>query len=55
MDLFQFSIDFMVDSVSTKREVLSTISRLFDPLGLIGPIIIRAKLIMQETWMSGLG
>ncbi|XP_011859105.1 PREDICTED: uncharacterized protein LOC105556617 [Vollenhovia emeryi] len=45
----------MVDPVSTKREVLSTISRLFDPLGLVGPIVVRAKLIMQEAWISNLG
>lgn len=43
------------DAVSTKREVLSTISKLFDPLGLVGPILVRAKLIMQETWTSDLG
>lgn len=54
-DMFQFSTEFMANPVSTKREVLSVISRLFDPLGLIGPIVIRAKLIMQETWMSKLG
>ncbi|XP_072763713.1 uncharacterized protein [Anoplolepis gracilipes] len=54
-DMFQFSTDFLTNSVSTKRDVLSTISRLFDPLGLIGPILVRAKLIMQEAWMSNLG
>lgn len=53
--MFQFSVDSMVNSVSTKREVLSTISRIFDPLGLIGPILTRAKLIMQKTWASDLG
>ncbi|XP_011860374.1 PREDICTED: uncharacterized protein LOC105557673 [Vollenhovia emeryi] len=53
-DMFRFSVESMADSVSTKREVLSTVSRLFDPLGLIGPIIIRAKLIIQEAWMSRL-
>lgn len=34
----------------TKRIVLSTISKLFDPLGLVGPCIITAKLILQELW-----
>ncbi|XP_076389322.1 uncharacterized protein LOC143264752 [Megachile rotundata] len=34
----------------TKRTILSKIATLFDPLGLFGPIIIRAKLIMQSLW-----
>ncbi|XP_050305066.1 uncharacterized protein LOC126742465 [Anthonomus grandis grandis] len=33
-----------------KRNVLSVLSRIFDPLGLVGPIIIIPKLIMQEIW-----
>lgn len=51
-DIFQFSTNFITHSVSTKCEVLS---RLFDPLGLIGPILLRTTLIMQETWLSKLG
>nr|CAI5826088.1 unnamed protein product [Callosobruchus analis] len=39
----------------TKRTVLSIISQLFDPLGLLGPIIINAKLIMQELWKEQVG
>ncbi|XP_024887379.1 uncharacterized protein LOC112464560 [Temnothorax curvispinosus] len=54
-DMFQFSIEPITSSVKTKREVLSMISKLFDPLGLIGPILTRAKLIMQGTWLASLG
>ncbi|XP_015437077.1 PREDICTED: uncharacterized protein LOC107192365 [Dufourea novaeangliae] len=36
----------------TKRTVLSKIAQLFDPLGLLGPIIVQAKLIMQDLWKS---
>ncbi|GFS58204.1 uncharacterized protein TNCV_4916131 [Trichonephila clavipes] len=32
----------------TKRSVLSIITRLFDPLGLLGPVITRAKIFMQQ-------
>lgn len=32
----------------TKRVLLSQIAQLFDPLGLLGPVIIKAKTIMQE-------
>lgn len=38
----------------TKRTILSEISKLFDPLGLIGPIIMIAKLIIQELWQAEL-
>ncbi|XP_048524259.1 uncharacterized protein LOC125505138 [Dendroctonus ponderosae] len=36
----------------TKRRVLSTIAQLFDPLGLVGPIVVSAKIIMQQIWVS---
>ncbi|GFT99406.1 uncharacterized protein TNCV_3238711 [Trichonephila clavipes] len=34
----------------TKRCVLSTIARLFDPLGLLGPVVARTKIFMQSLW-----
>ncbi|GFU09777.1 DUF1758 domain-containing protein [Trichonephila clavipes] len=34
----------------TKRDVLSEIARLYDPLGLIGPIVTKAKILIQELW-----
>ncbi|XP_039310735.1 uncharacterized protein LOC120358921 [Solenopsis invicta] len=37
-----------------KRVILSEVSRLFDPLGLLGPIIVLAKLILQELWQLGI-
>ncbi|XP_071055128.1 uncharacterized protein [Onthophagus taurus] len=38
----------------TKRSVLSFIARLYDPLGLLSPFIITAKIYMQELWILGL-
>ncbi|GFT13827.1 uncharacterized protein TNCV_3023021 [Trichonephila clavipes] len=32
----------------SKRDVLSEIARLYDPLGLIGPIVTKAKIFIQE-------
>ncbi|XP_062534893.1 uncharacterized protein LOC134204080 [Armigeres subalbatus] len=34
----------------TKRVVVSDVSRLFDPLGLVGPVIIQAKIFIQDLW-----
>lgn len=35
----------------TKRNILSRIALIFDPLGLLGPVIIIGKLIIQELWL----
>lgn len=34
----------------TKRTIFSETARIFDPLGLVNPVIVHAKLIMQELW-----
>ncbi|GFX96010.1 integrase catalytic domain-containing protein [Trichonephila clavipes] len=34
----------------SKRDVLSEIAKLYDPLGLIGPIVTKAKIFIQELW-----
>lgn len=38
----------------TKRQVLSTIAQVFDPMGLISPFVVIAKIIMQRIWLSKL-
>lgn len=35
----------------TKRSILSDVSLIFDPLGLLAPTIIHAKIILQKLWM----
>ena len=38
-------------SVDTKRSFLSSIAKLFDPLGYVGPFVICIKLIFQKLWL----
>ncbi|XP_062704021.1 uncharacterized protein LOC134286428 [Aedes albopictus] len=56
-DIFRFhcQLKFQTLSVPTKRIVLSEIARLFDPLGLVAPVIVLAKEIMQQLWKDGVG
>nr|XP_029734519.1 uncharacterized protein LOC115269868 [Aedes albopictus] len=34
----------------TKRKILSTIATLFDPTGLVGAVVVEAKIFMQRLW-----
>ncbi|KXJ70776.1 hypothetical protein RP20_CCG022513 [Aedes albopictus] len=55
-DIFLFVPDCFSSNQEppTKRRVLSEIARLFDPLGLVSPVIVNAKAIMQQVWLSKL-
>ncbi|XP_055944365.1 uncharacterized protein LOC129975327 [Argiope bruennichi] len=50
-DCFTFKVDLQHNAHPTKRSVLSIIARLFDPLGLLGPVITKAKIFMQQLWL----
>jgi len=39
-----------IPNVITKRTILSLITQIFDPLGLIGPVTIKAKMLLQTLW-----
>ncbi|XP_055714378.1 uncharacterized protein LOC129808617 [Phlebotomus papatasi] len=56
LDAFSFRSPISPDEVcDIKRKVLSAIARLFDPLGLIGPIVIVAKMILQDAHSLKIG
>lgn len=48
-DVFVLTLEFRRE-VHSKRELLSEISRIFDPLGFLGPVITLAKMLMQDAW-----
>ncbi|XP_071577173.1 uncharacterized protein [Temnothorax nylanderi] len=49
-DVFHFQVANQ-NPGTTKRAILSTIAKLFDPLGWAAPVIITAKIFMQQLWL----
>lgn len=39
-----------INKNSSKLQILSDISTIFDPLGLLSPITIKAKILFQQIW-----
>ncbi|XP_045453733.1 uncharacterized protein LOC123663035 [Melitaea cinxia] len=54
-DIFTFNVDLDSPRTWTKRLVLSTVARTFDPNGWICPVIFWAKCFLQRLWTAGLG
>lgn len=50
-DTFKFVSEPSANLNITKRTVLSVIAQLYDPLGLLSPVIICAKTLLQELWL----
>ncbi|XP_055953276.1 uncharacterized protein LOC129988999 [Argiope bruennichi] len=49
-DCFSFNVTPST-SIPTKRTVLTDIAKLFDPLGLLGPVTVKAKIFLQRLWL----
>jgi len=54
-DALSYTVELSPDSITTKRKVLSDVARIFDPLGLLAPVIITAKILLQSMWTLGSG
>ncbi|GBN87943.1 hypothetical protein AVEN_6455-1 [Araneus ventricosus] len=40
------------ESIPTNRIVLADIAKLFDPLGFLGPVIVKAKVFPKKLWLQ---
>ncbi|XP_063901935.1 uncharacterized protein LOC135121564 [Zophobas morio] len=57
-DILNYSVrdfEYNVSNQITKREILSKTAQIFDPLGLIAPVIVTAKIVIQRLWMLKIG
>ena len=51
-DTFKYEINIKpCRELVTKRLVLSVISSIFDPTGLLGPVIVRYRMFIQQLWL----
>ena len=54
-DYFKFNLCLpKINPPMTKRELLSEIAKLFDPIGWFAPLTIKGKLWIQRLWTLGL-
>ncbi|KAL4154334.1 hypothetical protein QTP88_000213 [Uroleucon formosanum] len=50
-DTFHFAVkDWSAPTCMTKRSLLSDINSVYDPIGLITPVLIKGKIFLQQLW-----
>ena len=45
----------IAEDPATKRQLLQATARFHDPLGLLSPVSVMAKILFQDTWTRGIG
>ena len=53
-DEFYFKVNQRIDDQVTRRNMISMICSIFDPLGLASPFVVKGKMIFQEATRLGL-
>ncbi|GFQ73516.1 integrase catalytic domain-containing protein [Trichonephila clavata] len=46
-------LKFMSRKTESKRFILSVVGRIFDPIGILGPLVIKLKCLLQDLWTLG--
>lgn len=58
-DMLRVKIDPSIGNRSeetlTKRNAISAMAQVYDPSGLVAPIIVGSKILQQDLWRSGIG
>ncbi|XP_075157157.1 uncharacterized protein LOC142230391 [Haematobia irritans] len=49
-DQFCLRANLQPVSAITKRSVISDVARIYDPLGIAGPVVVAAKIFIQQLW-----
>ena len=55
MDMFTFKLNPPRDVVYTKRGFSKKLAMLFEPLQMLAPLTVRARMAVRETWLLGFG
>ena len=55
-DVLKYKVEVKVSQQSklTKRNILSQVARIYDPIGFAAPYLVRAKIGLQDLWKEGL-
>jgi hypothetical protein len=48
IDKFKFSFTAATGQLDTKRQILSTVSKIYDPLGFVAPYVLQGKMVLQK-------
>lgn len=51
-DCFKFEVQ-LKDQPTSRRGILSTVASVYDPLGLVAPVVLSGKKILQEVCKCG--
>ncbi|XP_072400755.1 uncharacterized protein [Diabrotica undecimpunctata] len=54
LDILCYNLPEQQKIINTKRQILSEIAKVYDPLGLISPCIILVKILLQKLWKQKL-
>ncbi|XP_037906171.1 uncharacterized protein LOC119648480 [Hermetia illucens] len=49
---FKVTLEEITGTVLTKRQLLSEVAKLFDPMGWLQPCIVVGKIMMQQLWLQ---